>query len=223
MISEPDFLPRLLPSRRDENIPISDVSVFAALQVDRSRQFLVAVKSATSDTRNFLIINNRLAILDHCDHSSNQRNIETLPVSWLARQFGRRSQETVHSAGMMTGRFLDGVGFNLHLVAAAQIHATIGVRRTVELDMQLEIFELGIVDKLCAVSRAYQRSVFDSARARGIWIVHPPPREIFSIEQRDSLPPLRCACSAQRRCPLAGPLPRSSIWPGCCSREGTPH
>jgi hypothetical protein len=56
---------------------------------------------------------------------------------------------------MMTGRFLNGVGFNLDLVATAQVDATVGVGRTIELDMQLEIFELGVVDDFGAISRAY--------------------------------------------------------------------
>ena len=131
------------------------MSLFTALKVDRPWQFLVAIESATGNTRNFLILNDGPTILDHSDHSPEQRNIEALPFPWLTGLFGGRGQETIHSAGMMARRFLDGVGFNLDFVATAQIHAAVGVGRRVELDMQLEIFEVGIVDNLGATSRAY--------------------------------------------------------------------
>src|SRR5260370_33938900 len=130
------------------------MSFFTALEVDRPRYFFVAVTSATRDTRDFLIINDGLTLLDNGDPSPKQGNIETLPFSRLARHFGRRCQETVHSAGMMTGRFLNGVGFNLDLAATAQVDATLVVGRTIELDMQLEIFELGVVDDFGAISGA---------------------------------------------------------------------
>src|SRR5260370_2949764 len=130
------------------------MSFFTALEVDRPRHFFVAVKSATRDTRDFLIINDGLTILDNGDPSPKQGNIETLPFSRLARHFGRWCQETVHSAGMMTGRFLNGVGFNLDLVATAQVDATVGVGRTIELDIPLEIFELAVALHFIAISGA---------------------------------------------------------------------
>jgi len=57
------------------------VSFFTTLEVDRPGHFFVTVKSATRDTRDFLIINDGLTILDHGDPSPKQRNIETLPFS----------------------------------------------------------------------------------------------------------------------------------------------
>ena len=131
-----------LPRWRDDNIPISYVSIFAALQVDRPGHFFVAVKSATRNARDFLIIDDCLTILDNGDPSPDQRDVETLPFSWLARHFGRRCQETVYPASMMTGWFLDGVGFNLDFISTAQIDAAVGIGWTVELDVQLEILKL---------------------------------------------------------------------------------
>src|SRR5579864_36902 len=124
---------------------------------------------------------------------------------------------------MMTRRFLDGVSLNLDFVATAQIDAAVGVRSTIEFDVQLEILELGIVDKLGAMSRADQLSVFDCPRALWAWFVHPPPSEIFPVEQLDRFAPFRGACSMQSRRPAACPLPWSSVLPSGCPREGIAH
>src|SRR6516225_9275888 len=117
------------------------MAIFAALEVDRSRQCLVAIEGTAGDSRNFPVVDNGLAILDYGDLPSDQRDIKTLPDSGPARQFRRRSQETVHPASVVARRFREGIVFDLNLVTPAQIHPAIGVRPTVELDVQLEIFE----------------------------------------------------------------------------------
>src|SRR6266542_4044929 len=99
----------LLPGWCDDNTPISYVAFFTTLEVDRPRHFFVAVQRATRDARNLLIVDDCLTILDHGDPPPDQRDIEALPFSRLARHFRGRCQETVHSARMMTGRFLDGL------------------------------------------------------------------------------------------------------------------
>src|SRR5579864_3113316 len=99
-------------------------------------------------------MDDRLPILDDGDFSTQQRDVEALPFSRLARHLGRRRQKTVHSAHMMTRRFLDGVSLNLDFVATTQIDAAVGVGPTIEFDVQLEILELGVVDKFGAMSRA---------------------------------------------------------------------
>src|SRR5436309_1716355 len=109
----------LLPGWCDENIPISYVPFFTTLKVDRPGHFFVAVQRATCDSRNLLIVDDCLTILNRGDPPPDQRDIEALPFSRLASHFRGRCQETVHSARMVTGRFLDGLGFNLDLVTPA--------------------------------------------------------------------------------------------------------
>ncbi len=65
------------------------MSIFAALQVDRTRQAFVTIQRAAGDARNFLVIDDGLAILYYGDHASYQRDVEGLPLAGLARQFGR--------------------------------------------------------------------------------------------------------------------------------------
>ena len=129
------------------------MSFFTSLKIDGSGQFFVAVQGATRDARDFLVVDDRLAVLNDSDPSSDQRDIKALPFSRLAGQFRRSSQETVYAAHMVTRWFLDGVGFDLDFVSAAQIDATVGISGAVEFDMQFKIFEFGIVDQFRTVSR----------------------------------------------------------------------
>ncbi len=48
--------------QRDSDVPERNVSGFTALQVNRTGQSFVAVESAARDSRDFLVINNRLAV-----------------------------------------------------------------------------------------------------------------------------------------------------------------
>ena len=50
--------------RGENDVPISDATVIA-LQVDRPRQFFMAVESSPRDARYFLVVDNRLAVF--CD------------------------------------------------------------------------------------------------------------------------------------------------------------
>ena len=50
---------------RKHNIPVSYMSIFTALQVDRAGQAFVAVKGATGDAGNFLVIDDGSPILQH--------------------------------------------------------------------------------------------------------------------------------------------------------------
>ena len=58
-------LPVLFLRWRKHNIPVSYMSIFTALQVDRTGQALVAVKGATGDAGNFLVIDDGVPILHH--------------------------------------------------------------------------------------------------------------------------------------------------------------
>src|SRR5215475_5520642 len=103
------------------------------LKIERSGKFFVAVKSAPGNSRNFLVRDNRLAVLDDGDVSPEQRYVKRLPFvwpSWLLR-IGR--EKTVHCAHAMTRGLVGRIIFHLHLVTTAQINTAIGVARTVDL------------------------------------------------------------------------------------------
>src|SRR6266446_5452040 len=99
------------------------------------------------------VINDGLAVLNHGDPSPDECDVKALPFSRLAGQFRRSRQETVYATHVVTGRFLDGVGFDLNFIPAAHIDATVGILITLEFHMQFEIFELGIVDQFGSVPR----------------------------------------------------------------------
>src|SRR5437660_6245315 len=185
----------------------SDVIVLAALKIDRPRQFFVAVERPARNAGHFLVINHSLSVLDDGDGASHQRDVEALPFSRLARQLWRGSDETVDAPGMVTGRLLNRIIFNLHFVTAPQINATIGLGAAVELDVQLEILELLLVDDLRTVSWADQRPVFHLPTRRRIRVAHLPPGRFFSLEQRNRFSPLSLAFSWQTSRPSGGPGP----------------
>jgi hypothetical protein len=91
------FLPRLFGRGCDDDVPVSHVSVFAALKVDGSRQFFVTVERTAGDARDLLVFDNGSPILHNGDGSSYQRDIEALPHSRLARHLRRWGQETPYT------------------------------------------------------------------------------------------------------------------------------
>src|SRR5262249_8841729 len=80
--------------RSYHNVPVSNSSVIP-LQIKRSWQFFVAVKSSTCYARNFLVVDNNLAILGNGDHSSNQGNVEALPLPGFASHFRGWGQKSI--------------------------------------------------------------------------------------------------------------------------------
>src|SRR5882762_298987 len=104
---------------------------------------------------------------------------------------------------MVTRWFLDGVGFDLDFVSAAQIDATVGISGAVEFDMQFKIFEFGIVDQFRTVSRTYQVTAYDLPHG-SICSVHPPSTHIFYVQRRRS---------------LADPFPGGSVWSSRSARQ----
>src|SRR5260370_40612195 len=117
------------------------MAFFTSLEIDRPRQFFVAVERATCDTGNFLVVDDGLAVLNHGDPSTEESDIEALPFSRFAGLLRRRGQETIYAAHVMARRLLDGVCFHLDFVPASQINAAVGIRSTVEFNMQFEVAE----------------------------------------------------------------------------------
>ena len=137
------------------------MSFFTTLQVDRTREFFVTVKSAAGYARNFLVINDGLAVLNDGDHSPYQGDVESLPLSDFPRQLRRGRNKSVYPAGMVAGRFLIGIGFNLDFVASAQINATVRFFVALELNVQLEVLKFRVADKLWSAPRSNESALFD--------------------------------------------------------------
>src|SRR5579864_7685127 len=115
----------LLLRRSYDYVAKRDVPLFAALHVNGARQSFMTVQRATGDPRNFLIVDDRPAILGHADHSPDQRDIEGLPFPGLTRKFRGRRQETVDSTDAPARGLVGRVGLDLHFVAAAQIDTAV--------------------------------------------------------------------------------------------------
>ena len=191
--------------RRDCNFSEQDVTVFTTLKIDRSGQPFVTIQRPAGYTWDFLSVDNRLTILHNGDGAAHKCDVEGLPLIGFARQLWRGSDESVNAAGMMAGRLLDRICFYLDFIATAQINSAIRVLPDIELNVQLEILELGVIDKLGAMSGADQRSIFNPPWRGCVGFVLSPAAEIFAIEQLDGLSPFRCAGAFERRGAHAGP------------------
>ena len=145
---------------RNHDIPIGDVSLLAALQINRAGLAFVAVERAAGDARNLLVVDDGLAVQDHGDAPADESDVERLPHIRRTRLFRRGSEEPVHAAGVVAGRLALRLGFDLHFVASAQIDAAVGILAAIELHVQLEILELRVVDEFGAVARGNQGSIF---------------------------------------------------------------
>src|SRR5208282_4621981 len=129
-------------------------TLLATLKVDRPRQLFAAVESTSRDAGDLLAIDDGFTVLHNGNGSPDKGDIEALPFSGLARKLRRGGKESVHPARMVTGWFLRGVRFYLHLIAAPQIHATIGLGAAVKLQLQFEILKIGSGDDLSTLSVA---------------------------------------------------------------------
>src|SRR3974390_27681 len=101
-----DYAP-LLHGRREHDAAVCDAAFFATLQINGAGQLFVAVERAPGDPRNFLVVDDGLAVLHQCDPTATQRDVVGLPCSGLAWQFRRRCQEPVHPAHVMARRLFD--------------------------------------------------------------------------------------------------------------------
>ena len=184
-----DMRSRLFFGWREDDVAVGHAAFFAALKIDGTGQLLVAIERAAGDAGNFLIVDDGLTVPDEGHVSANQGDVVGLPLAGLAWKFRRWREEAVNAADAMAGRLINGVGFDLNFVAAAQVDAAVGIGIAVKFDMQLEILELGIVDQFGAFARRDQEAVFDFPDFGGFGVTHRPSGEIFSVEERDRLSP----------------------------------
>jgi len=119
----------------------------------------------------------------------DQRDIEALPFSRLAGQFRRSRQGNRIRRPCGDSVVPRWSRFRSELVPAAQIDATIGICPTIEFDMQLEIFKLGIMIN-SGPFRTYQATSSTFHTVVPIPAIL-PSRQIFSVKQGNGLPPLR--------------------------------
>ena len=98
-----------LEGRRDNDVAKGNMTLLAALQVDRPGHRFMAVECAACDAGNLLIVNDGCAVLDDGHFAPDERDVEALPNIRTARQFGIRREEAVDATGVMAGRL--GLGF----------------------------------------------------------------------------------------------------------------
>ena len=196
---------RLFLRRRDRNFAEQDVSLLTTLQVDRAGQAFMTIERAACNPWNLLFIDYGLTILHDRNGAAHERDVKGLPLVGLARQLRCGFEESVNSAGVVAGRLLHRLGFYLHFIAAAQINSAVRVLPDVEFDVQLEIFELGIIDQLGTVSRADQQSIFHFPCWCRVGFVLSPSGQIFAVEQLNGLSPFRSASTFELRSSHATP------------------
>src|SRR4029077_14539973 len=143
----------------------------------------VAVDSDALDAGDFFVLDDCVAILDNRDRPTDQGDVEGLPFSRLSRQLRRRGQETINAAHVMARGLVALRRFDLNFVTAAEIDTTVGIHTTIELDVQLEILELGIVDQVGPVARCNQRTILDFPDRWRVRLVHSPSSEILSVKE----------------------------------------
>ena len=119
----------------------------------------MAVESASRDPWDFLVVDDRYAVLHHGYVASEERDVEGLPDIGLSRLLRRWVEEAIHATGVVAVGLGCRVRFDLDFVTAAQEDAAVGVDPAVEFNMQLEVFELGGVDEIGAVAVLYQRAI----------------------------------------------------------------
>ena len=119
----------------------------------------MAVESASRDPRNILMVDDRYTVLYDGHVPPDQRDVERLPDTGLSRLLRRWIQEAIHSTRVMAIGLGHGIGFHLDLVAASQENSAVGARSAIELDMQLEIFELRGADEVGAIAILNQCAV----------------------------------------------------------------
>src|SRR6476660_8663733 len=90
-----------LECRRDHNVTKRNMTLLAALQVDRAGHCLVAVERAAGETRNLLVVDDGRAVQHDGDLSADERDVVGLPDIRTARQLRIRCDEAVDSAGVL--------------------------------------------------------------------------------------------------------------------------
>src|SRR5205823_620195 len=102
----------------DRDVPILDWSVIA-LQHQRTRHAFVAVEGASSDSRNLLIPDYRLAVCHDRDHPPDERDVVGLPLSRMSRRDLARRDETVNAAEAIASRLGAKIVFDLDFVPSS--------------------------------------------------------------------------------------------------------
>src|SRR6516225_347486 len=139
--------------RSDHDVAKGHVSVFTSLQIDRPWQAFLTIERAAGDARDFLMIDNRLAVLHYGDPSSDQGNVKGLPLVRLADRLRARSQKSINPTGALIWRLPARIGFDLHFIAPPQVHPAVGIWSAVKFHMQLEIAKFRVRNQFGAAPR----------------------------------------------------------------------
>src|ERR1700760_435303 len=93
-----------LEGGRDHDVAKGNMTLLAALQVDRPGHRFMAVECAAGDAGNLLIVDDGCAVLNDGNLAPDERDVEGLPDIRPARQFRIRSKEAVDATGVMAWR-----------------------------------------------------------------------------------------------------------------------
>ena len=84
-----NLFPGSMRRGREDDVAVGDAAV-VPLKINRPRQFFMAVEGPARDTRDFLLVDDRLAILDDRHEPTNKRDVEGLPETRTPRLLRRR-------------------------------------------------------------------------------------------------------------------------------------
>src|ERR1700758_3973861 len=106
----------LVFGRGDHNVSECHATFFRTLQIDGTGRSFVAVECAPGDARDLFVIDDGYAVLNDRHGSSDECNIEGLPLIRDAGLFRSWIQESVHSSRMMARRFRYRIRFDLNFI-----------------------------------------------------------------------------------------------------------
>src|SRR5690606_25519437 len=131
-------------------------------QVYRAGLPFVAVERAAGDSRDLLIANHRLTIGYNGDFAANQGDVIGMPNVRSGRgNFARRNETVDTTVQQGVGLRIARAVFDLHLVAAPQVHPGVTSFGKTEFEVQLEVFKFLLRYQVSPRLRVSQDTVAD--------------------------------------------------------------
>ena len=128
-------------------------------------------------------VDDRRAVKHDRDAPADELDVERLPLAGRARRIDGRRDEAVDAAHAQRIERLAGVVLDLHLVAAAQIHAAVAAGRKPELGVQPKVAERRVRDEIDARRRRGQHVALHAPAARVLRAARRPAREVAAVQQ----------------------------------------
>ena len=160
-----------------------------ALNVEGTRLTLVGIQRAARDSLDLLVVDRHDAIVDDRHNAAHQRDVERLPLSRRARQFGLGRDPSVNRPDAALRRIAgERFIFDLNFITAPQVEAAVAVVGAVHFVVHLEILERTRRFQVCAVSGVHQQPVLNLPVA-GVRTDRFPTRKVFAVEERLGIRP----------------------------------